>query len=161
VPRANENPTRAMLELVLLPGSTTDFKEKRPRRFRPDWLYCSVENAGERPVFVYGPRHESESTTIPTSLFVLGPYQRTPRAWDCKGVLIPLGGLAQVGKLHLSGPLALKYRDLRRIAVDLAGGVYNCPRSNGVLTTDQKAFAVPELSYEELLNCPRRLVAVR
>jgi hypothetical protein len=158
--RARAKPTKAMLELVLLPGAQADDKEKRPRLFHPEWLYCSVRNASDQPMFVYGPRHQSESTTIPTSLFVLKPYQHTPKAWDCKGVLIPRGALAQVGRVQLFGPVALKYRDLRRITVGFADGIYKCPPSNGILTADQKAFPVPELRYHELLDCPRILVAV-
>ena len=78
------------LELVVLPNPAVGFQAKPPRRWHPWWMYCTVRNDSEEPILVYGGRHESETTTIPTSLFLLPAGRRTPHFWDCKGVLIPM-----------------------------------------------------------------------
>jgi hypothetical protein len=124
-------------------------------------MYCSVRNDSDEPIFVYGPRHDTEKKGIPTSLFLLPPGRRTPHFWDCKGVLIPMGREVRVQDQAVHGPVALKYRDLRWVRVNVRDGVYYCPRHNGLLTSDQVEFPAPHLSYEQLLACPRRTVYVR
>jgi hypothetical protein len=124
-------------------------------------MYCTVRNDSEEPIFVYGARHESETTTIPTSLFLLPAGMRTPHFWDCKGVLIPKGRDAQVGDEVIHGPVAVKYRDLRRVSVHVRDNIYFCPRHNGLLSSGQVEFPALPLSYEQLLACPRRMVWVR
>ena len=149
------------LELVVLPNPAFGFQAKPPRRWHPWWMYCTVRNDSEEPIFVYGARHESETTTIPTSLFLLPAGTRTPHFWDCKGVLIPKGRDARVGTEAIQGPVAIKYRDLRRVFVNVREGIYYCPRHNGLLAGDQVEFPAPHLSCEELLACPRRMARLR
>jgi len=121
-------------------------------------MYCRVDNYTEEPLFVYGPRHPSEATTIPTSLFVLHSRQSTPGCWDCKGILIPSDRVASNGTSVIHGPVALKYRDMRRVVITIKDGSYRCPGSNGVLKPGQIDFAIPATPYQELLGLPRRLV---
>lgn len=159
--RADSEHGGVVLELVVLPPPPVVFWAGPTRRFHPAWLYCSVQNDSEEPIFVYGPRHKSDTVKIPTSLFLLPAKTRSPRFWDCKGVLVPMGQNALVKNQVVHGPTALKYRDLRQIHVQIKDGVYCCPRPNGILTHDQIEFPVPDRTYEELLACPRRLVKVR
>jgi hypothetical protein len=121
-------------------------------------MYCRIENHAGEPFFVYGARHLSETTTIPTSLFVLHPGQSTPGCWDCKGILIPSDRIAVNGKSAIRGPVAMKYRDMRRITITITDGKYQCPQCNGILTPGQIDFAIPAAPYQELLGLPRRLV---
>jgi hypothetical protein len=148
------------LELVVLPSVTRPPDTRPIRRFHPRWLYCRVRNACEQPIFVYGPRHSFDQTTLPTSLFVLPAGDFTPKRWDCKGVLIPSDRSLIQGSTIIRGPVALKYRDMRRIRITEAAGQYKCPRSNGIMEPGQIDFAVPTMPYLELLNLPRHLVAL-
>src|SRR5579872_5814361 len=100
-----------LLELIELPNLAPDYISAPPRWFRPFWMFCSVKNCSD----VYGPRHESSKTTIPTSLYALDPGKRTPPFWDCKGILVPLGRTVKIERVTLHGPIALKYRDMRKI----------------------------------------------
>ena len=97
---------------------------------------------------------------IPTSLFVLPPGLSTPKRWDCKGILIPAGCTAVSGSIVISGPVVLKYHDLRRISIKIVDERYICPRSNGVLEPGQIDFAIPRAYHQALLSLPRRQVAV-
>jgi hypothetical protein len=123
-------------------------------------MYCKVQNSSRQPIFVYGARHAYDPTTLPTSLFVLSAGSQTPKRWDCKGVLVPSDHAAKQGMSIIRGAVALKYRDMRRINVDIVGELYLCPRNNGVLTSDQIDFMVPDLMYSELLRLPRHTVIV-
>lgn len=152
---------RRILDLVVLPNPAVGFQAAPPRRFHPSWMFCSVLNDSDEALFVYGARHQSETTTIPTSLFLLPPRSRSPLFWDCKGILIPLGREARIQGETIHGPVALKYRDLRWIRIRFSGGVHYCPRPNGVLSHGQVEFPAPQLTYSELLACPRRAVHVR
>jgi len=149
------------LELVLLPNPETAYQPKPPRWFHPAWMYCTVRNDTDESIFVYGARHESETTTIPTSLYLLPPKQRTPHFWDCKGVLIPMGREVRIKGQVIQGPVALKYRDFRWVRMRRIEDAYLCPPHNGVLTAEQMDFPAPLLSHEQLLACPRRVVRVR
>lgn len=154
---SNEN---RYLELVELP-SEVHAPDLRPvRRYYIPWMCCRLRNGSNQPVFVYGPRHPSDATTFPTFLFVLSPWSSTPWRWDCKGVLIPTDQNAVNGSSVVFGPVALKYRDLRRVTVSVRDGRYECPRSNGVLRRNQIDFAIPLTPYPELLSLPRRRVPV-
>lgn len=147
------------LELVVLPGVVTAPDTRPIRRFHPSWLYCRVYNASDESLFVCGPRHPSDETTLPTSLFILPAGVYTPTRWDCKGILVPHDRSVTQSSLVITGPDALKYRDMRRIRVSMSNGQYQCPASNGVLTPGQIDFAVPSATYQELLNLLRRKVA--
>jgi hypothetical protein len=152
--------TTRSLELVVLPSVIRPPDTRPVRRFHPNWLYCRVHNGSDRPIFVYGPRHPSEQTTLPTSLFILSAHSSTPKRWDCKGILIPSDRtVAQVPTI-VHGPVALKYRDMRRIKVTESCGQYRCPSGNGIMGPDQIDFAIPLLTYQELLGFPRSLVVV-
>jgi hypothetical protein len=144
------------LELVMLPSIARPPDTRAIRRFHPNWLYCRVHNKSDQPLFVYGPRYSSDETTLPTSLFILPRGSSTPKLWDCKGILIPSGRTVAQGSLVILGPVALKYRDLRRITVTEFCGEYRGPRSDGIREPGGIDFAVPELSYLELLPLPRR-----
>ena len=158
---ADSERSGVVIELVVLPLPPIVFWSGPTRSFHPAWMYCSILNDSEEPIFVYGPRHESDKSKIPTSLFILPAKTRSPRFWDCKGVLVPMGQYALVLNQVVHGPVALKYRDLRRIRIQMKDGVYDCPRPNGLLTSDQIEFPAPHLTYEQLLSCPRRVVRVR
>ena len=161
VESADSESVDVVLELVVLPNPAVGFQAGPPRRFHPRWMYCTVRNDSAEAMFVYGARHESETTTIPTSLFLLPAGRRTPHFWDCKGVLIPMGRIARVRDQMILGPVALKYRDFRWVRVGVEDGVYHCPRHDGLLTSEQVEFPAPHLTYEQLLSCPRRVVRVR
>ncbi len=156
----HNDPNARFLDLVRLPPGPMSLDTRTVRRFHPSWMYCSLRNCSHEPLFVYGPRHDLDYTTTPTSLFLLPPGQRTPRRWDCKGLLIPSGRTAVVGASIVEGPIVLKYRDLRRVKIDIVGGCYRCPKSNGILATGQMDYAVPDESYEHLLDFPRCRVSV-
>jgi hypothetical protein len=149
-----------LLELVELPDSSAPVDGRPPRAFHPRWMYCRIQNDSPEPLFVYGPRHASDPTSWPTSLFLLPPARRTPKYWDCKGILIPADRTAAQGSSIIQGPIALKYRDLRRVTITISDRQYQCPRSDGVLERGQMDFAVPPMPYSELLVQPRRRVTV-
>jgi hypothetical protein len=121
------------LELVELSSRARVLDLRPVRRFYMSWMYCRVCNGSDQPLFVYGARHLSEATTVPTSLFVLPPWASTPRRWDCKGVLIPADRGVVNGSSVIRGPVALKFRDMRRVTVRIRDEQYECPRSDGVL----------------------------
>ena len=155
-----EGPDPRSLELVMLPRRD-QLPDPRPiRRFHPAWMYCRVHNSCDEPLFVYGPRHHTDATTMPTSLFLLPPGQSTPKRWDCKGILISSDRVAINGRPIAHGPVVLKYRDMRRVTIAIRGGVYQCPHSNGVRTPSDIDFAVPAVSYRTLLELPRRAVTL-
>ena len=148
------------LELVALPIEAW-LPDTRPiRRFHPSWLYCQVRNGCDESLFIYGPRHSSDQTKLPTSLFLLPAGFNTPKRWDCKGILIPSNRIAIQGSSIIRGPVALKYRDLRRILITEENGRYLCPRSDGIKEPGQIDFAIPLVSYQDLLAIPRRQVTV-
>jgi hypothetical protein len=156
----SEGPSVRSLELILLP-SCDRLPDTRPaRRFHPAWMYCRVHNRCNEPLFVYGPRHPSDASAMPTSLFLLSPGQSTPKRWDCKGILVPYDRTAVMGRSVVHGPVALKYRDMRRVTVEIDGGRYRCPSSNGVLGPGLIDFTVPLASYQELIRLPSRRVDV-
>lgn len=148
------------LELVYLPCGQTREDTRRPRRFHPSWLYCSIHNCCEESLFIYGPRHLKDGAILPTSLFLLESGASTPSRWDCKGMLVPLGRHARVGGSIVDGPVAFKYRDLRRVVISMVDGIYRCPRIDKMLREGQIDFAVPSLRFEELLECHRERVIV-
>src|SRR5258708_2837098 len=121
------------MELVLARNAHQTFQEGRCRLFHPTWMYCRLENVTSEPLFLYGPRHPSAASALPTSLFLLPPGEKTPKCWDCKGLLIPSDRLTLNGKTYVAGPAALKYRDMRRVQIRMENAVYRCPRSNGLL----------------------------
>lgn len=147
------------LELVVLPSVIRPADTRPVRRFHPSWLYCRVHNSTEHPLFVYGPRHESEQTTLPTSLFILPAGSSTPKRWDCKGFLVPSDRTAIQGSSAIRGPVALKYCDMRRITVTEGGNHYRCPPSNGIMPPGQIDFAIPLIPYQDLFCLPRRMVS--
>lgn len=148
------------IELIVLPHRR-QLPDCRPvRRFHPSWLYCRVHNDCDEPLFVYGPRHSLDETTLPTSLFLLPAGSSTPKRWDCKGILIPSDRSVDQGPITFHGPVALKYWDMRRIRVTVSLGHYHCARSNGRLGPGLLDFAVPHNGYKELLRFPRRVVLV-
>lgn len=148
------------LELVEFHVETREPDTRPVRRFHPSWMCCRAHNGSEQPIFVYGPRHPTDPTTMPTSLFLLNAGSSTPTRWDCKGILIPADCSAISGSTSIDGPVALKYRDLRRITIHVSGQQYRCPRNDGIRVPGQIDFAIPLSGYEELLSLPRRLVAV-
>jgi hypothetical protein len=156
----HDDPNARCLDLILFPPGPPILDTRPVRRFHPSWIYCSLHNCSDEPLFIYGPRHSSEHTTIPTSLFLLPPGQRTPRRWDCKGLLVPSDHAAIVGTSIVEGPVVLKYRDLRRVKIDVVAGRYQCPKSNGVLVAGQLDYMVPTVSAERLLGFPRCQVLV-
>jgi hypothetical protein len=119
-----------------------------------------MENCTSEPLFIYGPRHPSDVSALPTSLFLLPPGQETPKLWDCKGLLIPSDRSVLNGGTFIVGPVALKYRDMRRIHVRMDNGVYRCPRSNGLLPIEHVEFVAPTFSHAALLALPRHSVTV-
>lgn len=142
--------------MIVLPNMKHVPDARPVRHFHPSWLYCRVHNQTNEPLFIYGPRHPSDETTLPTSLFVLPTGVRTPGGWDCKGILIPSDRAVLQAEDLIWGPVALKYRDMRRISVQLVGTHYHCARSNGIREVGGIDFAVPEMSYEQVLCLPRR-----
>ena len=144
----------------MLPSVIREPDTRAIRRFHPSWLYCRVHNGSNQPLFVYGPRHPFDETTLPTSLFILPAGSSTPKRWDCKGILIPSYRTVVQGSSVINGPVALKYRDMRRIRVAALNGQYRCPLGDGVLEPGQIDFIVPMEPYEELLRLPRRSVLV-
>jgi len=122
------------------------------------WIYCKIENGTSEPIFVYGPRHSSVESSLPTSLFMLRAGHATPDRWDCKGLLIPADRTALNGTTVNAGPIALKYRDFRRVRIGLKDGVYQCPRSNGVLPSGHVEFVTKEWTHAALLSWSRRPV---
>lgn len=148
------------LQLIELPDSAPNYVAAPPRRFRPFWIFCFAKNSSDSPIFIYGPRHESATTTIPTSLYLLEPGQHTPAFWDCKGILIPQGRCVQVGRRTATGPVALKYRDMRRVRVSGNGDALFCSSPNQLLGPEQDHFPVPNLTSDQILALPRRLVRV-
>jgi hypothetical protein len=147
------------LELVEFRCEIEASDTRAPRRFHPSWMYCRVHNRSDQPILVYGPRHSSETTATPTSLFLLASGTSTPTRWDCKGILIPSDRIATSGSAVIQGPVALN-RDLRRVTIRVEDGQYRCPRNNGVLEHGQLDFAIPLSPYLELLRLPRHHVSV-
>ena len=121
------------LEVLLPLQPEAPFNERGRRWPHPSWMYCQIRNSACEPIFVYGPRHPSVKSSLPTSLFLLPEGQITPSRWDCKGILIPADRYALNGTMCVTGPAVLKYRDLRRVRIGMEDGAYRCPRSNGFM----------------------------
>lgn len=148
------------LDLIELPNFAPDYSSAPPRCLRPFWMYCSAANRSSIPLFIYGPRHQSSNMTIPTSLYVLPVGQRTPRFWDCKGILIPLNQVVHVGRVIVQGPLVLKYRDMRRPVARGDSKRLWCSPASKILGREQDEFPIPNLSSEEISKLPRRSVYI-
>lgn len=149
-----------LLELIELPDLAPDYVAAPPRWFRPFWMFCSVKNCSDGPLFVYGPRHELATTKVPTSLFALPPGLRTPSFWDCKGILIPSDCAAQTKIGTFRGPVVLKYRDLRRVTVRGNRYLLTCSDPDGILDSRQDHFPIPDLGVEQLCQMAKRIVLV-
>lgn len=149
-----------LLELVELPDLAPDYVAAPPRWFRPFWMFCSVKNCSDSPIFVYGPRHQLATTKIPASLFVLPPGLRTPAFWDCKGIFIPSDCAAQTKRGITRGPLALKYRDFRRVVVRGDDHILVCSSPDDILDFRQDHFPIPQLTIEQLHELPKQVVRV-
>jgi len=155
-----EEPDLRSIELIMLPSCKPQPDTRPARRFHPAWMYCRVHNGCDEPLFVYGPRHSSDTTTMPTSLFLLESGRSTPKRWDCKGILIPSDRHAINGRSVVCGPVALKYRDLRSANIQIKDGYYQCPKSDDFLAPGQIDYTVPTVLSHELLRIPRRRVEV-
>lgn len=145
-----------MLELIKLPDLAPGNVARPPRWFRPRRMYCSVTNETDGPAFVYGPRHESAKASVPTSLYILHSGQHTPKFWDCKGVLVPLGMSVRIRHEIVTGPVVLKYRDFRRTSLRCKDGETICSRPDGILGPEQSHFAVPLLTCAHIMSLSRR-----
>lgn len=149
-----------LLELVELPDLAPDYVAAPPRWFRPFWMFCSVKNASTGPIFIYGPRHASARTRIPTSLFVLPPGRRTPAFWDCKGIFVPTDCVVHFTTGTIQGAIAVKYRDLRWITVRGSKSALFCRTPDGILRSDQNHFPVPHLTAKEVSSLAKQWVWV-
>ena len=104
-------------------------------------------------LIVYGPKHESERSIFDTSPYVLPPGTTTPDGWDCDGFLLPADRVLPRWRNCKRGPLAVKFWNFRRFWVKgVNANTYRCPWDNGIFEPSQINWAIPNLSYEEILG---------
>lgn len=115
------------------------------------WGQCI--NATNEYLIVYGSKHERERSIFDTSPYVLPPGNTTPDRWDCEGFFVPSDRKLRQWRKARNGPLAVKFWNFRRFRVELAAaGAYRCPWDNGVFQPSQINWAIPNLSYPEILS---------
>ena len=115
------------------------------------WAQCT--NRTDELLIVYGPKHPEERSIFDTSPYVLEPDCTTPDGWDCKGFFLPADRTMRFRRGTRPGPLAIKYWNHRRFPVS-RGNVnsYRCPWSNGVFEPSQINWAIPNFSYQQILE---------
>lgn len=119
------------------------------------WGQCS-NRTGEY-LIVYGPKHEDERSIFDTSPYVLPPGATTPDNWDCDGFLLPADRAIRRRSHLRRGPLAVKFWNYRRFSVwNPDAGTYRCSWDNGVFEPSQINWAIPNLSYANIVSRIRR-----
>jgi hypothetical protein len=114
------------------------------------WGQCI--NLTDEYVIVYGPKHAAERSIFDTSPYVLPPGRTTPDGWDCDGFCVPSDRGLKRWRGARSGPHAVKFWNFRRFSVWRAGkSTYRCSWANGVFEPSQINWAIPNLSYSEIL----------
>lgn len=115
------------------------------------WGQCT-NKTGER-LIVYGPKHAAEKSIFDNSPYVLKPGATTPDRWDCDGFFLPSDRKLRLRRGSRSGPLAIKFWNFRRFCV-LYGDpeTYRCSWTNGIYLPSEINWAVPNLSYDAILN---------
>ena len=115
------------------------------------WGQCT--NQTDEYLIVYGPKHEKERSIFDTSPYVLPPSATTPDSWDCEGFLLPSDRMLQGRWNRKRGPLAIKFWNFRHFWVNsLDATAYRCPWSNGVFEPSQINWAIPNFSYEDIVD---------
>ncbi len=115
------------------------------------WGQCT-NNTGEH-LIVYGPKHPAELSIFDNSPYVLQPGATTPDGWDCDGFLLPADRKIRLTRSLRPGPLAIKFWNFRRFAVrSLGEDTYQSSWNNGVFEPSQINWAIPNLSYDTILN---------
>jgi len=115
------------------------------------WGQCT--NATDELLIVYGPKHERENSIFDTSPYLLEPGNTTPAHWDCDGFFVPANRAVLRRRQAQKGPLAIKFWDFRHFRVRKHGhSVYQSGWDNGSFEPSQINWAIPVLSYEEILK---------
>jgi hypothetical protein len=118
------------------------------------WGQCTNET--EEHLIVYGPKHEQERSIFDTSPYVLPPSSTTPDWWDCEGSLLPSDRTLHSWRSSRHGPLAIKFWDFRHFRVKCPdANAYRCSWNNGVFEPSQIKRAIPNLSYQDIVDRPR------
>ena len=115
------------------------------------WGQCS--NCTSETLIVYGPKHTGDPSICDTSPYILQPGSTTPDGWDCDGFYIPTNRQLAYWRRIRSGPLAVKFWNFRHFSVLVGyGSAYRCPWPNGVFEPSSINWAIPNLSYEEVIK---------
>lgn len=114
------------------------------------WGQCT--NATGEYLIVYGPKHRTDRSIFDTSPYVLPAGATTPDCWDCDGLFLPNDRALRTWRRTRHGPLAVKFWDFRRfLARREAAATYSCSWNNGVFEPSQINWAIPNLSYSQIL----------
>jgi hypothetical protein len=90
-------------------------------------------------------------------MYFLPPGRTTPDNWDCDGFYVPNDRVARQRFSKKNGPLAIKYWDLRHFTViKSAPDEYKCYDNNGAFRQGEINWAVPNLSYSEVVRRSKR-----
>jgi hypothetical protein len=114
------------------------------------WGQCT--NMTREYLIVYGPKHEKECSIFATSPYVLPPTKTTPDSWDCEGFFLPSDRALRPWRKSRRGPLAVKFWNYRRFSVHDEDRGYRCPWDNGVFEPSQINWAIPNFSYQDILD---------
>jgi hypothetical protein len=115
------------------------------------WGQCT-NHTGEY-LIVYGPKRDQERSIFDTSPYVLPPGTTTPDRWDCEGFFLPSDRVLLRWRNSRSGPLAVKFWNYRHFCVrGLGAETYRCPWNNGIFEPSQINWAIPDFSYEDVVD---------
>jgi len=115
------------------------------------WGQCT--NNTRETLIVYGPKHKAEKSIFDTSPYVLEPGSTTPDHWDCDGFFLPSSRSIWLWRGERWGPLAIKFWNFRRFAVSsINATTYQCPWPNGIYQPSQINWAIPNLSYQDIVR---------
>jgi len=117
----------------------------------PRWGQCI--NLTDEILIVYGPNSPKDPSHYGNSMYFLPPGCTTPDNWDCDGFYVPNDRVAKQRFSKKQGPLAIKFWDLRHFTVaKSAPDEYKCYDNNGAFKQGEINWAVPNLSYAEVVR---------
>lgn len=124
-----------------------------PYRILPNRGWGQCTNHTTEYLVVYGPKDKTENSIFDTSPYILPPGRTTPDHWDCDGFLLPSDRVLQRRwRNSKQGPFAVKFWNLRRFWVAAVDDhTYECPWDNGIFEASQINWAIPNLSYQQIL----------
>ena len=123
-----------------------------------------INSTGET-ILVYGPKSSDTPQDKDNALYRLPASRKTPNDWDCDGIYVPRGRIAeQIIGSDISGPVAIKYVGLLTFEIEKEGNKYDLPGNQGAFKPDEVCcpsrfptcvcWNIPDLAHDELSKYP-------